>query len=299
MYVQILAAGILSAFLTILFTYIINRLGKQGRIGNFYVMVRGGTPRAIGLAPLIALLIFLPFPFKNLVAIMGIMAFLDDLIGRKKIYSLPMEWGQIFRGLGMILVIILGYPYLGVAAILIALMIQPLNIADMEPGSACTSIIVMSTLSILIMWALGGPDSSNLYIPWLLLASCLGYAPLDYSGKIMLGEVGNHSFAVGLGLSFFLAGGLTGLIILFILTVLLIAFIRRKNLHSFLEKKLAIKNPTWGDYTMDILTGGGLGDLIRKIIFNDRQLTIRNSFLIKIGFRRLLYNPFARHKPSN
>ncbi len=299
MYVQILSAGFLSAFLTILFTYLLKRLGKQGKLGNLYVMVRGGTPRAIGLAPLIALLLFLPFPFKNLVAIMGGMAFLDDLIGRKKISSLPVEWGQIFRGLGMILVIILGYPYLGVAAILIALMIQPLNIADMEPGSACSSIIIMSTLSLLIMWTLGDPDSSNLYVPWLLLASCLGYAPLDYAGKIMLGEVGNHSFAVVLGLSFFLAGGLTGLILLFILTVLLIAFIRRKNLHSFLEKKLAIKNPTWGDYAMDILTGGGLGDLIRKIIFNDQQVTIKNSFLIKLGFRRLLYNPFARHKPSN
>lgn len=46
---------------------------------------------------------------------------------------------------------------------------------------------------------------------------------------------------------------------------------------------------------MDVLTGGGLGDLLRKWIFRDKQYEVNNDILISLGFRRLLFNPHAMH----
>ena len=73
----------------------------------------------------------------------GIFAFIDDLIGRKRIKGFKIEIGQLSRGIGMLMVMIIGYFYFGPVSILIALMIQPLNIADMQPGSACSTVIIM------------------------------------------------------------------------------------------------------------------------------------------------------------
>ena len=292
MLIEILEAGTLSAGLTIIFYLLIRHLGIQGRFKNLYSPIRGGTPRAVGIAPFLVLIIFLNSNYSYMVAVMGILAFLDDLIGRKKLKSFPVELGQLFRGFGMLMVVILGYPLMGPSSILVALMIQPLNIADMQPGSACSTTLSMSGLVILLYLISGNLNTSLYFIPLLILAVCAGYAPLDYKGKIMMGEVGNHSFAIVLGIMFYLYGGFWGLISLFLVTVLLIGFIRRKNLQIFLETKLGIEKPTFGDYFMDVLTGGGLGDLVRKIILKKRNISIKNSFLIKIGFRRLFYNPF-------
>jgi hypothetical protein len=292
MLIEILEAGILSAVLTIILYLIIRKIGTRGKFKNLYTSVRGGTPRAVGLAPFLVLIIFLNPDYSYIVAAMGIMALLDDLIGRKNLKIIPVELGHIFRGLGILLVVILGYPLLGPSSILVALMIQPLNIADMQPGSACNTILSMSGLIILLYLLSGNFNTSLYFIPLIILAVCAGYAPLDYKGNIMMGEVGNHSFAVALGIIFFLFGGFWGLIILFLGTVFLIAFIRRKNLQIFLETKLRIENPTFGDYFMDVLTGGGLGDLFRKIILKKREFPVKNGILIRLGFRRLLYNPF-------
>ena len=81
--------------------------------------------------------------------------------------------------------------------------------------------------------------------------------------------------------------------ILFIVTTALIAYIRRNNLSRFLINKLHINNPTFGDLFMDVLTGGGLGDLFRKIILGERQQPVTDNLLIALGFRRLLYNPYS------
>jgi hypothetical protein len=148
------------------------------------------------------------------------------------------------------------------------------------------------------MVIVGSPDAAELpafYTPVLLLVVCLGYCPLDFAGKIMLGEVGNHVFAIALGVSFYLVGGLWSLIILFIVTTALIAFVRRNNLKVFFRQNLRLLDPTFGDYFMDVLTGGGLGDLFRKWIFKDKQYEVTNPLLISLGFRRLLYNPHAYH----
>lgn len=294
----LISVFVLSAILTILFYKLFPRLG-----GNLYTNIRGGTPRAVGLAPFIALLFFFPPPGNYLIGIMGIFAFLDDMIGRKKIKGLPVEVGQLSRGMGMLLVMIVGYFYFGPVSILIALMIQPMNIADMQPGTAASTIIIMSSIiSILLYITTGNPYSSAL----ILLAACIGYAPLDYQGKIMMGEVGNHSFGVSLGIIYTLLGinianfhnwGTWGVflvvLVLFLITSFIIAFIRRENLKNFLETNLQIQNPTYGDLFMDILTGGGLGDLFRRILLKKRKIKTNNKFLIILGFRRLVYNPYA------
>jgi hypothetical protein len=197
---------------------------------------------------------------------------------------------------------VVGYFFFGPVAILIGLMIQPLNIADMQPGSACSTIIVMSLLLLVGILVF---TSSYYYSVLILLAACIGYAPFDYKGRVMMGEIGNHSFAVGLGVSFAIFGNiitnLTGswislsfivTLILLLITGILIAFIRRKNLKEFLESNLQINKPTFGDYFMDILTGGGLGDLIRRLALGNRKINIKNRLLIFLGFRRLLYNPY-------
>ena len=46
---------------------------------------------------------------------------------------------------------------------------------------------------------------------------------------------------------------------------------------------------------MDVLTGGGLGDLVRKWVLRDKQYEVNNEILISLGFRRLLFNPYAIH----
>jgi len=286
-----------SAVLTLIFKEIFTRFG-----GNLYTHIRGGTPRAVGIAPFIILVLFFPAPGKYLIAIMGIFAIIDDLVGRRKINGLKLEIGQLSRGIGMILVIIVGYFYFGPVSLLIALMIQPMNIADMQPGSACSTVIIMSLLVLVGIFAI----SSTIYYPVLILmAACLGYAPLDYQGKIMMGEIGNHAFAIGLGISFVILGSIIGnfsnytalttfiltLILLFI-TSILIAFIRRENLKNFMEETLNINKPNFGDYVMDVLTGGGLGDLIRRLTIKKKNITINHPLLIALGFRRLFYNPY-------
>ena len=299
MYTEIVLAFITSAILTLMFNWIIKKRG-----GSLYTTVRGGTPRAVGIAPFIVILLYLPPIYSFLVALIGIFAFLDDLIGRKKVEKLPFEIGQFSRGMGMLAVAVIGFYCVGPASILVALMIQPLNIADMQPGAACSTVIIMSILA-LILGAITG--FSIYYIPLVILAACVGYAPLDYKGKIMMGEIGNHSFGVALGIAYAVLGGVygsisgigyslgsfLGVLVLFIISLFVIAFIRRKNLNIFLEKKLKIKNPYFGDYVMDVLTGGGLGDLVRKILIGKREITVKRHIFKILGFRRLVYNPYA------
>ena len=271
-------------------------LGKRGYMGNLYEPVRGGTPRGIGIIPFIVISLFLPAGFNNLVLVMGLCALVDDVIGRRRIANLPIEIGQLARGIGMLCVIGLGYPLMGISSILVALMIQPMNIADMQPGSAVSVVIIMSFFTILATLIVGAAPVAQIpayYVPLLTLVTCIAYAPLDYSGKIMLGEVGNHTFALALGIGFYILGGFVGTLILFIVTTALIAYIRRRNLSRFLINKLHINNPTFGDLFMDVLTGGGLGDLFRKILLGERQQVVTDNLLISLGFRRLLYNPYS------
>ena len=273
-------------------------LGKRGYMGNLFPNVRGGIPRAVGIIPFIILsLYFLP-GYNSLILIIGVFAWIDDILGRKK-SPFGIEWGQLSRGIGMLLVMIAGFMLgLGVSSIFIALLVQPLNISDMQPGSTCIVTMIMSVLTMILMVIFGSPDVAELpafYTPVLLLVVCLGYCPLDFAGKIMLGEVGNHVFAIALGVSFYLVGGLWSLIVLFIVTTALIAFVRRNNLKVFFRQNLRLLDPTFGDYFMDVLTGGGLGDMFRKWIFKDKQYEVTNPLLISLGFRRLMYNPHAYH----
>lgn len=289
---------ILSAVGTAIVDIIFRFLGKRGYMGNLFPNVRGGIPRAVGIVPFILLsLYFLP-GYNSLVLIIGVFALIDDILGRKK-SPFGIEWGQLSRGIGIIMVMLYGFSLgLGVSAIFIALLVQPLNISDMQPGSACIVTLIMCVVTMFLMVLFGSPDVAELpafYTPLLLFMVCIGYSPLDFSGKIMLGEVGNHSFAIALGVSFYLIGGLWSLIVMFIATTALIAFVRRNNLKVFFRQKLRLLDPTFGDYFMDVLTGGGLGDMFRKLIFNDKQYEVTNPLLISLGFRRLLYNPYAPH----
>ncbi|BDZ67690.1 cell wall biosynthesis protein [Methanobacterium ferruginis] len=294
--ILLIMAFLLSCILTLIFYKLFPHVG-----GNLYTTIRGGTPRAVGLAPFIVLFLFFPPPGNYLIGIIGIFAFLDDIVGRKKFKILPFEIGQLSRGIGMLLVMIVGYFYFGPVSILIALMIQPMNIADMQPGTAVSTVIIMSSImAILLYLTTGNPYSSAL----IILAACIGYAPLDYQGKIMMGEVGNHSFGVSLGIVYTLLGinisnfhnwgswsMFLVVLVFLIVTSFLIAFLRRSNLKKFLETNLNIVNPTFGDLIMDVLTGGGLGDLFRRYTLGKQNIIITNRFLIFLGLRRLFYNP--------
>ena len=289
---------ILSAMGTLVLNTVFRFLGKKGYLGNLYPNVRGGIPRSIGIIPFIILCFFFLPGYNTLVLIIGIFAFIDDILGRT-LSPIGIEWGQISRGIGMLLVMIAGYYLgLGISSIFIALLVQPINISDMQPGSTCMVTIIMSIITIIAMLIVKAPQFSQLpavYTPLLLLIVCVAYSPLDFAGRIMLGEVGNHSFAVALGVCFYLIGGLWWLIALSVVTVFLTAFVRRSTLKLFLTKRLHIQNPTFGDFFMDVLTGGGLGDLFRRIILGNKQYEIKNTVLICLGFRRLLYNPYANH----
>ncbi|ADC46321.1 hypothetical protein mru_0470 [Methanobrevibacter ruminantium M1] len=296
MFFELLIVFLLCFFGTGIVSIVFRFLGKRGYMGNLYETVRGGTPRAVGIVPFILISLFMPSGFNNLVLVMGLCALIDDIIGRKTIANLPIEIGQLARGIGMLCVIGLGYPIMGVSSILVVLLIQPMNIADMQPGTAAATTIIMSfftLLAVVIMQV--GPvlEIHPYYYPLLVLVTCLAYCPLDFAGKIMMGEVGNHTFAISLGICFYALGGFIGTLILFIVTTGLIAYLRRYNLSRFLINKLHIPNPTFGDLFMDVLTGGGLGDLFRKILLKSNQYDVDNEILIALGFRRLLYNPYS------
>lgn len=274
-------------------------LGKRGYLGNLFPNVRGGIPRGVGVIPFILLsLYFLP-KYNNLVLIIGIFAFIDDIFGRRKFSFMNIEIGQFSRGVGMILVMVAGFIHgLGISSIFIALLIQPLNISDMQPGSCAMVTMVMSIFTVISMLLIGTLPINELpatYTPFLIFVVCLAYSPLDFAGKIMLGEVGNHSFAVALGVAFYLTGGFWWVILLSIFAVCFTAFVRRSTLKVFFRQRLRLLDPTFGDYIMDVLTGGGLGDLFRKWILRDKQYEVTNGILISLGFRRLLFNPYAIH----
>lgn len=296
--IALICVFIFSALGTAVLDIVFRFLGKRGYLGNLYPNVRGGIPRAVGLVPFIILSLFFLPGYNSLILIIGVFAFIDDLLGRKK-SPFGIEWGQLSRGIGIILVMVAGFIQgLGISSIFIALLVQPLNISDMQPGSTCIVTMIMCVVTALFMVILGSGDVAELpavYTPLLTFAVCLGYSPLDFSGKIMLGEVGNHTFAIALGVSFYIMGGLIGLILMFIVVTALIAFVRRNNLKVFFRQNLRLLDPTFGDYFMDVLTGGGLGDLFRKWILRDKQYNITNHLLIELGFRRLLYNPHADH----
>lgn len=287
-----------TAVLDIIFRF----LGKRGYLGNLYPNVRGGIPRAIGVVPFIVLSLYLLPGHNTLVLIIGVFALIDDILGRKKCIPLGIEWGQLSRGVGIFLVIVAGiFEGLGVSSVFIALMVQPLNISDMQPGSACIVTMIMSILTVIVMLIIGSPMTGELpavYTPLLIFVVCLAYSPLDFSGKIMLGEVGNHAFGVALGIAYYIAGGLVGVLVLGFITTALIAFVRRNNLTVFFRQQLRILDPTFGDFFMDVLTGGGLGDLLRKLFLEDKQYVVKSPLLISLGFRRLLYNPYASHPKS-
>jgi len=305
MYLSVIIALIIVFLISALGTAILNVIfrffGERGYLGNLFPNVRGGIPRGMGIVPFLVLSLFFLPGYNSLILIIGICAFIDDVMGRKK-SPLGIEWGQLLRGIGIILIIVLGFINgLGVSSIFIALMVQPLNISDMQPGSTCIVTLIMCVLTMILMLIVGSAEVSELpavYTPLLLFVVCLGYSPLDFSGKIMLGEVGNHTFAIALGVSYYIMGGLVGLIVMFILTTALIAFVRRNNLKVFFRQKLRLLDPTFGDFFMDVLTGGGLGDLFRKWILKDKQYNVTNPLLISLGFRRLLYNPHADHPKS-
>lgn len=304
-YLMWIVAFILTLILTILFTVAFIKIK-----GNLFEDIRGGIPKAVGIAPFIVMLLFFPAPYNYLIAIIGITAFIDDIIGRKRLGSY-IEVGQFFRGIGILIVMIYGYFIMGPVAILVALMVQILNIADMQPGSACISVIVISLLSAVALIFMG---SASYYIPVLLLLITLGYVSQDYSGYIMMGEIGNHSFGVALGICLALVSAaftkivapaafypveFLVMLILFMITAILIAKLREETLKYYLENYLNIQNPTFGDYVMDVLTGGGLGDLIRTLVFNrNEHYHVENEILIKLGARRLLYNPVRKSKKA-
>jgi UDP-GlcNAc:undecaprenyl-phosphate/decaprenyl-phosphate GlcNAc-1-phosphate transferase len=287
---------ILSAIGSIALNMIFRFFGQRGYLGNLYPNVRGGIPRAIGLVPFIILCFFFLPGYNTLILIIGIFALFDDILGRTQ-SPIGIEWGQLSRGIGMLLVMIVGlYLGLGISSIFIALLVQPINISDMQPGTTCMVTVIMSVITVICMLIVGSPQVSELpaiYSPLLLIIVCIAYSPLDFAGKIMLGEVGNHSFAVALGVCFYLIGGFWWLIALSFVTVCLTAFVRRSTLKVFFNQRLGISDPTFGDFFMDVLTGGGLGDLFRRIILKNKQHYVSNSTLISLGFRRLLYNPYA------
>ncbi|WP_323736803.1 cell wall biosynthesis protein [Methanosphaera sp. ISO3-F5] len=303
-YLMWISAFILTLILTILFTVIFTKIK-----GNLFEDIRGGIPRGVGIAPFLVMLLFFPAPYNYLIAIIGITAFIDDIIGRKALNSY-IEVGQFFRGIGILIVMILGYYIMGPVAILVALMVQILNIADMQPGTACMTVIIMSVVSFTTLAILHSPVY---YIPVLLLAIALGYISQDYSGYIMMGEIGNHSFGVALGICLaIVSASLTKavapqafypvefiiMLILFLITAIIIAYLRSETLNYYISTYLHIENPTFGDYVMDVLTGGGLGDLLRKLILGNAQIKTNNSLLKSLGVRRLLYNPIRYKKAS-
>ena len=163
--IALIIVFIITAVSTAVLDIIFRFLGKMGYLGNLYPNVRGGIPRAIGVVPFIVLSFFMLPKCNSMILIIGIFALIDDILGRKKCVPLGIEWGQLSRGIGIILVMVAGIiEGYWISAILIALMVQPLNISDMQPGSTCIVTMIMSVITMVLMLIVGSPQL------------CLGYA---------------------------------------------------------------------------------------------------------------------------
>ena len=76
-----------TAFVDALFRF----LGKRGLLGNLFSNVRGGTPRGVGIIPAIILSFYLLPGYNDLVLIIAIFAFIDDIFGRRKFSFMNIE----------------------------------------------------------------------------------------------------------------------------------------------------------------------------------------------------------------
>ena len=98
MYVSMVYAFIFVFIVTALGTLFVDALfrflGKRGFLGNLFPNVRGGIPRGVGIVPFIVLSFYLLPGYNDLVLIIGICAFIDDVFGRRKFSFMNIEIGQ-------------------------------------------------------------------------------------------------------------------------------------------------------------------------------------------------------------
>jgi UDP-N-acetylmuramyl pentapeptide phosphotransferase/UDP-N-acetylglucosamine-1-phosphate transferase len=123
------------------------------------------------------------------------------------------------------------YLSLAVNALLLALAINALNLLDLRPGRA---IKVFLLGFLLLFWKYGLLVEQG----WILVmvGASLSYAPLDFRGKVMLGDTGSNLLGFALGYSLVALIPLYTKAFLLMLLVLLHWYSERYSLTEFIAR---------------------------------------------------------------
>lgn len=242
----------------ILRPFFINMLQKSGAVRPNYRQ----EPIPVGLG-LIFIFVYLLIAFilmqwyspeDVLSFLVGVLFFallglIDDLLGNRGSRGLKGHFGALFRGelttgalkalgggLGALFISILtlkGQPWweILIAALLIALAANTVNLMDLRPGRA---------IKVFYLWFFVLLSVYYSRMPLVLLAPLAGalfaLAPIDLKAKGMLGDTGANLIGAALGLACAWAMPFTGQLILVVFLLLLHLFTERYSLTQIIEK---------------------------------------------------------------
>jgi UDP-N-acetylmuramyl pentapeptide phosphotransferase/UDP-N-acetylglucosamine-1-phosphate transferase len=113
--------------------------------------------------------------------------------------------------------------------LLIALCTNLLNLLDLRPGRGLKAFFILG----IIAWGLN-PEAALLLVP--LFAAALVYAPLDFSARAMMGDVGSNTLGAMAGLALALSLGLAGKIVLLLILVGVHIYAEVGSLSALIER---------------------------------------------------------------
>ena len=125
------------------------------------------------------------------------------------------------------------------AALLIALMANGINLFDLRPGRAL-KVYWLFSLPVAIFLLPILPNNVGTALLLLLLATLI-YAPFDFAGMMMLGDTGANPLGAFLGLSLALALPLPAQVIVLLLLLALHLYTERVSLTRVIERTLLLR----------------------------------------------------------
>lgn len=121
------------------------------------------------------------------------------------------------------------WPFAILNGLLIALCTNFLNLLDLRPGRALKAFFGLG----IIAWALNPPASGGL-VP--LFAAAVVYAPLDFSARAMMGDVGSNTLGAMAGLALVLSLGVWGKIGLVLMLMAVHLYAEIASLSDLIER---------------------------------------------------------------
>ncbi|RKD34555.1 glycosyltransferase [Thermohalobacter berrensis] len=183
---------------------------KKIPIGMGLVFVFNQTIITILLSIILKKNLIITFLYVITILFMGLIGFIDDIIGEKYIKGFKGHITYLLKGklttgglkaiTGFIcatfvsILISKSFFDIGINILIIGLFTNIINLFDLRPGRASKAYILIM-LSLLILSKYHFWD----YILYITLGIILVYLPLDIKGKTMMGDIGSNTLGIGLG----------------------------------------------------------------------------------------------------